>query len=116
MVPGPAGASSGKQGVRETSVNLRSPRREAALRSGGEVDLQDFVAQRAARHLDLGDVADLLAEQALAARAGGEDFVVVVILLAGADQFVHLLLAGIDVLDADAGAKDDGAGRQLTAV
>src|SRR2546422_784163 len=82
-------------------------------RSGGEGDVQDFVAVAAARHLDLGDVADLLAEQPLAPRAGAEDLVVVVVLVTGADQLVLLFLARLDVLDADAGTEDDGVGGQF---
>src|SRR5919197_6012564 len=87
-----------------------------ALRSGGEGDVQDFVAVAAARHLDLGDVADLLAEQPLAPRAGGEDLVVVVVLVTGADQLVLLFLARLEVLDADAGTEDDGVGGQFAPV
>src|SRR2546427_12396287 len=42
----------------------------------GEGDREDLVAEDAARHADLDDVADLLAQQALPDRAGGEDLVV----------------------------------------
>src|SRR5262249_37754767 len=85
---------------------LGPPRRSRG--SGRHGDFHDLIAQRAARHLDLDLLANLLAEQALAARAGGEDLVVVVILVAGSDQLVDLVLAGVEVLDADAGAEDDG--------
>jgi len=60
--------------------------------------LENLVAQVAPGHLDDGDVADLLAEQGLAARAGGEDLVFEVVLLARADELVLLLLAGLEVL------------------
>ena len=68
----------------------------AALARGvrsGRRDVQDLIAEHAARHLDLHAVADLLPEQPLADRAGGQDLVVVVILVAGSHQLVDLFLA-----------------------
>src|SRR5262245_25042365 len=78
----------------------------APTASGRHTDIDDLVAQRPARHADLDLLADLLAEQALAARAGGEDLVVVVILVSRPHQLIDLQLAGVEVLDADAGAED----------
>src|SRR5262245_56839529 len=82
----------------------------ASLRREGDVD--DLVLEDAARHLDLHFLADLLAQQALPARAGRQDLVVVVVFLAGADQLVHLELPGIQVPDPHAGAEYHGVLRQ----
>src|SRR5438067_10377706 len=76
-------------------------------------DLEDLVAHGPARDGDLGDVADLLAHQAPAARAGRQDPAVLVVLVAGADQDEVLDLAGVEVLDADLGAEDDSVLGQL---
>src|SRR5262245_31125202 len=79
-------------------------------------NLDDLIAQRAARHLDDGDVADLLAEQGLTARAASQDLVVVVILITGTDERVHFFLAVVEVLDSHAHAEHDGVARQRTLV
>src|SRR5439155_21307293 len=65
--------------------------------------------QGSTRDRDFGDLADLLAEQATAARAGRQDLVVLVVLVAGADQLQLLDLAGIEVLDTNPRSEDDRA-------
>jgi len=76
--------------------------------SRGVRNIDDLILEQAARHLDLGDLADLLAEQPLSTWAGDQDLVLVVILITGTDEMVDLELAGIEVLDLNARAEDDG--------
>src|SRR5262249_4559414 len=90
--------------------------RTSASASSWERQLQDFVTHGPARHPDLGNLAHLLAEQALADGAGRQDLVLVVVLIAGADELETLFLAGVEVLDAHAHAEDDGIGRQVVLV
>src|SRR5262249_42497670 len=79
-------------------------------------DFHDLIAEGAPRDLDDSGIAQLLAQRGLAARAGGEDLVVVVILLTRADQLVGRLRAGVEVLDADPGPEDDGVAGQTAAI
>ena len=65
---------------------------------------------------DLRLVADLLAEQPLGDRAGGEDAVVVRVVLAGADELELLLVAVVEVLDAHPRPEHDRPLGELTAV
>ena len=53
------------------------------------------------------NLADFLAEQALANRAVGENLVRVVIFLAGADEVEDLDVQAVEILDLDLGAEDD---------
>src|SRR5262249_42231081 len=64
-------------------------------------DFNDLEAQLAHRHLDFGDVADLLADQALADGTAGEDLVVVVVFLAGADEVEDFFVAAAEVAHLD---------------
>src|SRR3954466_13930633 len=81
-----------------------------------DVDLDDLEPERAAGDGDLGDLADLLADQALSDRAGQEDLVLVVVFLAGADEDEVFLVVELEVEDADPRAEDDPIGGEGGAV
>src|SRR5262245_45930598 len=83
-------------------------RSDTLISSVGKRNLQDLEAQLTHRHLNFRDVARLLADQALADRAGGQDLVVVVILFARPHQVEGFLVAQVEILDLYQGAKDHG--------
>ena len=101
--PSPEARSSNRSGgidvLRHSlEVDVRTQPDVRAMRSA---DLDDLELEDAARDRDLDLVADLLADEALADRAGEEDLVLVVVFLAGADQDEVFFLVEVEVEDAD---------------
>src|SRR5947209_10896654 len=82
----------------------------------GDADRDDPEPEHAAWDGHLGDLADLLADQSLADRAGQEDLVLVVVLFAGTDQDEVLLVVELEVEDADPRSEDDAVGGQGRAI